>query len=160
MKGYESGQEFPTSKDKFLEYAKNETKILPSSEFYSWTMENMGSAILGATARFKVIQDKDTGAPIGFKAAVNEGMFQMDGVDYSDLIPFVIEHEVQEAWMKIEDQPTTLNERHKEARRLEFSAALKDGKAEKLMEWLMKLNPNFEFEFKEAYTSALNSQSS
>ena len=88
--------------------------------------------------------------------AINENAFTINGEDYTDLIPYSIEHEIYEAWLTL-DKGWRLNlkERHLLARRKQYEIAMRDGKAERLLEFHNKNNIALKDEYEYAYQKAL-----
>lgn len=85
--------------------------------------------------------------------SINKDFF---GQDNADLIPYAVEHEVLEAWMwsKRGISPQNSHTNHLLARRRQFEMAMKDGKAEKLLLFYKKVNPESESELQYAYDKA------
>ena len=93
----------------------------------------------------------------GLEIMVNLGYFEelskAENKDYTNLIPYIIEHEIYEAWLyakkgiggKLNNQ-----QRHLLARRREFYLAAKDGMLNHLIEFLMLTNPEKEEEYNQA----------
>jgi hypothetical protein len=81
---------------------------------------------------------------------INAGVFVLDGEDYSDLIPFVVRHEIVESWTYAKTgyslsppPPHIGNERratfaHGLALRKEYEYAFESGKADRLLEFIIK----------------------
>jgi hypothetical protein len=71
----------------------------------------------------------------------------------TDLIPYAIEHEIYEAWLWSKRGYIAQNSEtnHLLARRKQFEAAMKDGKAEKLLDFYKKINPEITSELEYAY---------
>ena len=89
------------------------------------------------------------------KIVVNRGIFEevseILGEDFTDLIPYVVEHDVYEAWLSAKrgaGQSLDTNTKHKLARRREFYLAEKAGLGDKLLKFQMAVNPNSEEEYK------------
>lgn len=67
-----------------------------------------------------------------------KSLFTIDGESYEDLIPFVTEHELYEAWLlakKHIGEPQRGEDRHLAARKREFLFAEAAGKSERLAKW-------------------------
>lgn len=95
------------------------------------------------------------------RIAVNVGAFRIDEKDYSDLIPFVEEHEIYEVWLLAREGATSNleePERHKLALRREFGMAEKQGLGEKLLEWHAALKPSAVEDCRDALAKARKRQ--
>jgi|SRR3989339_1429100 len=90
---------------------------------------------------------------------VNEGLFEdvsrIKQVNYKDLIPYVVEHDVYEAWLSAKrgaGQTIPVEIKHLLARRREFYLATREGKGQKLYDFHMFITPSC----KEEYQAALD----
>ena len=92
----------------------------------------------------------------GLQIIVNKDAFRQDGKDFSDLIPYAVEHELYELWVKskrgISVQET--EKAHLLARRKQVEMALRDGKLDKMIEFYTKLNPEYAKELEYARKKA------
>lgn len=125
----------------YRKWARGQAVLLSKKEFEEWMVEIKGTSVPGATAWF--VNSYNPNGTVNFQSAVNKDCFFIDGTDYSDLIPYIIEHEVWESLtmilirkglsgMKKEDA-------HKLARLMEFSRAEKEGKLDRLYEFFKKV---------------------
>ncbi len=73
---------------------------------------------------------------------VNRDYFIIGEEDYTDLIPYEVEHEIYETWLQAKRgvKPTNSHMIHLLARRREWEIAAKDGKIERLLEYRRKKN--------------------
>lgn len=92
---------------------------------------------------------------------VNKDLFEKikihTGIDYTDIIPYGLDHEIFEAWLiakKGIGSTLSINKKHLLARRREFLLAEKDGKGEKLFQFHMMVNPFAEKEYEYAWDKA------
>lgn len=68
--------------------------------------------------------------------SINRDFYRIGTDDYTDLIPYGVEHELCEAWLHVKPGPPIDGDsRHLLAALREFYLAAKDGKAEKLLEF-------------------------
>lgn len=158
------------SKLSFFDLAKSRVQMLPEEEYCRFEQEvfgdthpkNTGMFVLSSRTEQRLLPflpRKKT--PKEFVDAldikVNQDAFIVDELDYSDLVPYTIEHEVYEAWVssKVGYQPKDGQTSHLLARRKQFEAAMADGKAERLLEFCVKFNPANSEEFQAAYDNAL-----
>ncbi|MDP3729871.1 MAG: hypothetical protein Q8R26_03990 [bacterium] len=90
---------------------------------------------------------------LGLEISVNKDFF---GEENTDLIPYAIEHEIYEAWVSSKRglRAKDLKEGHLLARMHQVEMAMKDGKAEKLLNFYISKNKNLKEEFEEAYEKA------
>lgn len=160
------------AKKSFYELVKDRVRILNSREFSSWVDKLSG---FGKTDNFKKYPafvlcwpkygknrkgefDKFLTA---LEIVINRDSFCIEEKDYSDIIPFVVEHEIFEIWLstkkgfgdgKIGEED--IHRKHLLALRREFLLAEQDGLAEKVFEWRMKIDPSKEREYKDAWENA------
>ena len=92
----------------------------------------------------------------GLQIIVNKDAFQQDGKDFSDLIPYAVEHELYELWVKSK-QGVSVKETEKAhllARRKQVEMALRDGKLDRMIEFYTKLNLEYAKELEYARKKA------
>lgn len=89
--------------------------------------------------------------------SVNKDLF---GEEHADLIPYAVEHEIYEIWLWAKRGYTPQNgeTRHLLARRREYEMAMRDGKAEKLLDFDKRVNPTIISELEYAYQKARGKQ--
>jgi hypothetical protein len=89
----------------------------------------------------------------GLEISVNKDFF---GEENADLIPYAVEHEIYEAWLysKRGYSPQSVETGHLLARRREYEMAMRDGKAEKLLNFHKKVNLSIAREIEYAYQKA------
>lgn len=92
----------------------------------------------------------------GLQIVINQDVFQKDGRDFSDLIPYAVEHELYELWIK--SKPgfgvKETQKAHLLARRKQVETALRDGKLDKMIEFYTALNPEYAKELEYARKKA------
>ena len=129
------------SKKSFYELAKSKIKYLSSEEIVEWHKKNSGrdnylsnaSYIIGVTLK----RNADTRVERLINAleiVVNKDFITMNGEDFSDCIPFVIEHEIYEAWLSAKEGAVNsreVNTKHLLAKRREYLIVEQQGLGEK-----------------------------
>jgi hypothetical protein len=163
------------AKASLYELAKSRVKIMNDQEYSEWVKEfgSWESKHFGYSPAVAIVWPKK-GEKIGDKIektithleiAVNKDKFLIDGDDYSDIIPFVIEHELSEAWLVAkkglgdgsEEKENGFKKyvaKHRLSVRKEFLLAEQLGLGEKLFEWHMKVYPEGKEECQEAWKNA------
>jgi len=145
----------------FYELAKDKIKYLTWDETEEW--HNRMAGITGkkpgipvAVAIIQVSRGYNIRKFVNnLEIIVNKDSFNRDRKDYSDLIPFVVEHEIYETWLiakKGAGSELGLDKQHLLARRKQYLLAEQAGLGDKMFEWHMKVNPSH----KEEYEYALN----
>lgn len=88
--------------------------------------------------------------------SVNKDAFYLNGEDYTDLIPYAVEHEIYEIWLFTKKGLRVQNSkmRHLLARRRQFEMAHKDWKIDRLMDFYKKINNTIDTELEYAYRKA------
>lgn len=69
---------------------------------------------------------------------INDSAFKINGQDFSDVMSFIVEHEVYEMWLTAKrgaGRGLTQNQRHSLARRKEYLMAVEQGKGEHLLDY-------------------------
>ena len=135
----------------FYERAKDKIKYITEEEARKWFEEATGqkcdpnvpitAAVFSNTIRSKHGSRKWLN---NLEIIVNEDAFNIDGEDYSDLKPFVIEHEIYESWLRVKKGLGPEMERHKRhflAKRRQYLLAEQQGLGDKLLEWHTKRIP-------------------
>jgi hypothetical protein len=94
------------SKESFYELAKSKIKYLTDAEFKVWSGQNPGINDDSSNATYilsgKYVKDTDGNVEnlvTNLEIAINRDAFIVDGEDYSDVVPFVVEHEIFEIWL-------------------------------------------------------------
>lgn len=131
----------------FYELAKKRIKYLTNEEFMEWDPERTSPAFLMVTPKSRVEQGKLEKWIDDLEIIVNKDAFKIKDKDYSDLIPFVAEHEIYEAWLKVKKGAGSELERKKKhllAQRRAFFLAEQKGKGlgNKLLKWSKLIAPN------------------
>jgi len=76
---------------------------------------------------------------------VNKDAFKIKDKDYSDVMPFVIEHEIYETWLNAKKgagSDLTMKKQHILALRRAFLLAEQQGLSEKFLEWNSLIDPD------------------
>ena len=79
------------------------------------------------------------------EVAVNKDAFKINKKDYSDLMPFVAEHEIYEAWLKVKKGTgfsLDIRKKHILAQRRAFLLAEQQGLGDKFLEWAKLIAPD------------------
>lgn len=147
------------ARKEFYELARSRTKILGPWEFKLFQMGLSGNDRPKDLAQFVIRGPYDSEVPkrrlTVLSIAINENAFTING-EYTDLIPYSIEHEIYEAWLAL-DKGWGLNnkERHLLARRKQYEIAMRDGKAERLLGFQNKNDIALKDEYDYSYQKAL-----
>jgi len=153
-----------SEKQSFYELAKQNVKYLTNKEVIQWHKETSGRENFITLASHlvdiyeKVNEDQDIETWVrGLEVVVNEEIFTSEDMDYRDLIPFVVEHEIYEAWLSVKKGIASTygeEERHALARRKEFLVAEEQGLGDKLLAYYMLAGPEYQEECENALASA------
>lgn len=135
----------------YIEWAQQQVKVLPQDKFNEWMLKEKGQIVLNASGWF--INRYHPNGSIGFVSVINSSSFIIEGTDYTDLIPYAIEHEVQESYAKILARKALLStgDPHKIAMEKEFALAAKDGKQDRLYQFMCLFSPRLKDQFQNAY---------
>lgn len=152
------------AKKSFYDLARDKVKYLTQDEVLEWNKKISGrkNCLTSASAIIshytKVAGEGDIEKWIdGLEIIVNKDGFNFNDKDYSDLIPFILEHELYETWLNAKKGATSsldIGKRHLLARRREFLLAEQKGLGDKLFEYLVSIKPSNEEECKYALQSA------
>lgn len=149
------------AKTSLYELAKNRVRFLSDQEFSAWCREfgPWGEEAVKSPAVMvvwprggKEVEGKIEKVITHLEIVINKEKFQIDGEDYSDIIPFAIEHELYETWLKVKkglgDGSDDKNNgfqnyiaKHKLSLRREFLLAEQAGLGEKIFKFHTKLRP-------------------
>ncbi len=136
----------------FYELAKSRVRFLNSQEFKRFQTEHRNDSNYLTCASYdlsrafvrnikgRIVKKWVT----GLEVVVNEDIFRINGKDYSDLIPYVLEHEIYEAWLSAKKgfgHNTRIYDKHLLALRREFLMAEQQGKGDRLLEFNIILDP-------------------
>ena len=154
------------AKERFYEMAKSRIVYLTKDEMIKFGEQATGedeSSTTGLYVRLsrKEVVDGNIDKWIdGLQIAINKDAFQIDGQDFSDLIPYAVEHELYELWVKskkgVSVQKT--EKAHLLARRKQAEMALRDGKLDRMIEFYTSLNPEYAKELEYAREKARQKQ--
>lgn len=130
-------------KEEFFRKATNEIRILEKDDFYDWLGRNNKYFVGGVTGYFFIRRDpNDVNTILGFDCALNKVMYLINGVDYSDIIPILVTHELNEGWdvaSKFLYPKEKSNNAHFEARVAELREVEERGLTEKYFKWIEEL---------------------
>ncbi|NMB47869.1 hypothetical protein GYA13_00275 [Candidatus Kuenenbacteria bacterium] len=145
------------AKKSFYEFAKSKVKYLSRDEIKKWHKETSGRDGYETTASYIISFNTEEG---GFEKwinnleiMVNRDIFSLNGKDFSDIIPFVLEHDIYEAWLHAKKGAASsldVDKKHMLARRREFLLAAEQGLEDKFFEFMMAVAPGDEAEFRYA----------
>lgn len=151
------------SKQSFYELAYSRTRYCTEEEHLKFESEVCGDDWQFSTAMYIVEkndrtttnQDEETFVNT-LDISINKDYFKFKNEDYSDLIPYAVEHEIYELWLYVKRGYRVQNSqsRHLLARRRQFEMAMRDGNAERLLEFYKKKNNSMGDEFEYAYNKA------
>jgi len=159
------------ARESFYELAKSRIKMMTAEEFSKWVRDAVGESKLengvalnmfwsklkkeGSITVEKLIENCEIG--------INKDAFVIDDKSYLDIMPFIVEHELYEAWLNAKKglmadafEQEDLMKKHLLAERKEFLLAEQAGLAEKLFEFRMKIMPENEEEHRSALKYARN----
>ncbi len=159
------------AKKSFYELAKSRIKYLNTEEFSSWfkKVTKKQFSLRGSTGAFIFLWPKHKKDREGnlkkwidnLEIAVNKDVFNINGEDYQDIMPFIIEHEIYEGWLSAKKgwghgqyEKEDLHKKHLLALRREFLLAYQKGLADKLLKWRIKMDPSGEYDYKKALKNA------
>jgi len=137
------------SKQSFYELAHSRTRYCTQEEHLKFEKEVWGDDWQVSSAMYVIDrndgiatnQDEETFVN-ALDISINKDFFQFEGEDYSDLIPYAVEHEIYELCLYAKRGYRVQNSqsRHLLARKRQFEMAMRDGKAERLLEFYKKRN--------------------
>lgn len=153
------------AKESFYNLAKNKIRYLSSKEIIQWNEEQRGAENYLTNASFLIKYGGVTSREglvlakwiENLEIVVNKNAFKIYGEDYSDLIPFVLEHEIYEAWLSAKKgfgQRLNEAQKHLLATRKAYLLAEQQGLGKKLFEYDMKINSSKKEEYEYALQSA------
>ncbi|MFZ1721882.1 MAG: hypothetical protein WAU07_05250 [Microgenomates group bacterium] len=147
----------------FYELAKSRIKYQTREENVAWQKKYLG--IQGETTATyfvgfynSVVTDERVEKWVNkLTIVVNQGVIdelsQRSQEDFTNIIPFIVEHDVYEAWLSVK-KGTGANldagNKHLLARRREFLLATQDGLQDRLFNFHMAVNPGSEQEYRDA----------
>lgn len=134
------------AKKSFYDLAKSRIKYLDSEGFRKYQESYNSTPNYRTPAAFVICRsyDKNNEGKVtkkwieNLEIIINKDAFDFRGKDYSDMIPFAIEHEIYEAWMcakKGIGHDMNLHDRHVLAVRKECELAERDGLGDRWLEF-------------------------
>ena len=142
------------AKEKFYELAKAQTRHVGNdgmrewleSAFIQFADKNVKMEEINAVAVIAHNYDgwtpDDTEKWIrSLEIVINDSAFTINGEDFSDVMPFIVEHEVYEMWLTAKrgaGRGLTQNQRHSLARRREYIMAVGQGRGEHLLDYHLR----------------------
>ncbi len=137
----------------FYEFAKNKIEYLTGEEIVKWDRDRGGypepehpSVALYSISPHYYEEGGSLEKWIdSLEIAVNKDAFRIKGEDYSDLMPFVVEHEIYEVWLRAKKGTAStlyIKKQHILAQRRAFLLAEQQGLGEKLLEWSKLVTPD------------------
>ena len=134
----------------FYELAKNRVKYLTNKEFVELNQDMLYNETLSSPAMNIVnVESSQKGDNLEkwvdyLEITVNKDAFKINKKDYSDLMPFVLEHEIWETWLKAKKGVASTLDRGKKhilAHRRAFLLAEQQGLGDKFLEWAKLIAP-------------------
>ena len=137
----------------FYEFAKHRIKYLTKEEFIKFDRDTGGFPDEEhISPAFHIIDPESLQEGDNLEKwvdrleiAVNIDTFKIKGKDYSDLMPFVAEHEIYEAWLRAKKGTASTFDREKQhilAQRRAFLLAEQQGLGDRLLEWSKLILPD------------------
>lgn len=161
------------AKKSFYELAKDKVRYFNHQQFMDWVSKIVGkgkakilyenAAVLAVIKNEKSQEEQKIEKYVtNLEIAIDATKFNINNKSYDDILPFVIEHEIYESWLRskkgfLEEKEFSEESRtraHLLAIRREFLLAEKEGKAEKMFEWRMLIAPEEEKEYSSAWENA------
>ena len=135
-------------KKSFYELARSRVRVVPQDEHFQFERDIFGddwqqSSAVYITSTEQHKTDRGEEARLnGLDVSINRDFFIDGNGDYSDLIPYAVEHEIFEAWLSVKPgyQTKDPQKNHLLARVRQFEMAMEDGVAEKLLEFYKRRN--------------------
>lgn len=142
------------AKIEFWEFARARVHLDSHEEHTAFHDEYFPQDVVPTSAAFvlesgqSLDEDSEKGL-MSFDISINKDFF---GKEYADLIPYAIEHEIYEAWLRSKRgfHPSA-HQAHLLARMHQVRLAMKDGKVERLIEFYGNTLPEVKEEFVEAH---------
>ena len=137
----------------FYEFAKNRIKYLTNEEIIKWDKARGGNQeqkYPEPALYFISVGGHREGDNLEkwinmLEIVVNKDVFKINKKDYSDLIPFVLEHEICETWLRAKKgagSTIDTKKQHILAHRKAFLLAEQQELGDKFLEWIKLLNPD------------------
>lgn len=135
----------------FYKMAEDRISYLNTQEIKEWIEESIGASVAHGgiayaytgyrDARDKAISDSPRRWVTHLEIVVNEELFKDEEEDFSDILPFVLEHELYEAWLGMKKgagEKLTSKDHHLLARRRECLLAETNGLGDRLLAFYKK----------------------
>lgn len=152
------------AKESFYDLAKSHIRYLTSQEIVEWHKKISGRKNYLTTASYIVSRKSDVSEGGDFEKwvdaleiVVNKDVAIINGEDFSDCIPFIVEHDIYEAWLSAKKGAVTsldVGKKHLLARRREFLIAEQQSLGEKLHRFQIAVDPANRKEYDEALVYA------
>lgn len=133
----------------FYEFVKNKIEYLTSEEIIKWDRDRRGypDPEHPSVALYDSCEEGDNLEKWvdNLEIAINKDAFKIKDKDYSDLMPFVVEHEIYEAWLRVKKGIASTFDREKQhilAQRRTFLLAEQQGLGDRLLEWSKLIIPD------------------
>jgi hypothetical protein len=141
------------ARESFYEFVKERIKYLTDAEIRKWDKDRGGDqeskGPLPALYIISVGESKKEDKPEkwinNLEIVVNKDAFKIKDKDYSDVMPFVVEHEIYETWLNAKKGAGSDLEsvkQHTLALRKAFLLAEQQDLGDKLLEWNSLIDPD------------------
>jgi len=133
------------ARESFYEFAKKRIKYLNHEEFIKLNPGEISPAFNIIDAESLQEGDNLEKWVDRLEITVDKDAFKIKGKDYSDLMPFVAEHEIYEAWLRAKKGTGSTLDREKKhilAQRRAFLLAEQQGLGDKFLEWAKLITPD------------------
>ncbi len=139
------------AKEHFYEMARTRIVYVTKEEMVEFGKQETGEDESTTTGLYiRLPREKTTKEGVekwidGLQIVINKDAFQQDGKDFSDLIPYAVEHELYELWVKSKKGKSIqrTDKAHLLARQRQVELALRDKKLDKMIEFYTTLNPEY-----------------
>ncbi|TRZ80931.1 hypothetical protein D4R86_03410 [bacterium] len=133
------------AKESFYELAKDKVRYLSHDEIQEWNKETRGIDRYVSPASYilnygtKISEEGDYEKWVNnLEIVVDRDAFEIDDKDFSGLIPFILEHDIYEAWLSVKKGAASsfdVSKKHLLSLRREFLLAAEQCLEDKLFEW-------------------------
>jgi len=141
------------ARESFYELAKKRIKYFTDEEIRKWNKDRGGDpeSKRPMPALYIIsIRKSEKGDGLekwvdNLEIVVNKEAFDIKGKDYSDVMPFIVEHEIYESWLNVKKgvgPDLEMEKQHTLAHRKSFLLAEQQGLGDKFLEWHSLIDPD------------------